>query len=71
MVRERAGSTSQIEYIPYDKAYGEDFEETYRRKPNLEKLFRLTHFKHAWTLEATLDDLIESERRTASEKIEV
>jgi len=58
MVKERAGSDSQIEYVPYDKAYGDYFEETYRRRPNLEKLYRLTNFKHQWTLEDTLDDLI-------------
>jgi len=71
MVKKRARSDSPIEYVPYDKAYGEHFEETYRRKPNLEKLSRLTHFKHAWTLEDTLDDLIERERRSASETAEV
>jgi UDP-glucose 4-epimerase len=58
MVKKRAGSDSPIEYIPYDKAYGDYFEETYRRRPNLEKLYRLTNFKHKWTLEDTLDDLI-------------
>lgn len=62
MVRERAGSASPLEHIPYEKAYGKDFEDVARRCPDLEKLRRLTAFQHRWTLEQTLDDLLAKAR---------
>ncbi len=64
LVKERAGSDSPIRHVPQAEAYGRKFEETYHRRPSLEKLFRLTGFKHKWTLEQTLDVLIEIERRS-------
>lgn len=57
-IRERAGSTSPIEYVPYLKAYGEGFEDLPHRRPMLEKLRRLTRFQPRWSLENTVDDLI-------------
>jgi len=71
MVKDIADSDSQIKYIPYHEAYVEQFEDTYIRKPNLEKFFRLTGYKHEWTLEKTLEDLIERERRSASKEKEM
>jgi UDP-glucose 4-epimerase len=65
LVRARACSKSQIRYIPYKEAYGEEFEEVLFRKPSLEKFFRLTGFEHQWRLEDTLDELIEAERKSA------
>ena len=58
LIRERAGSTSPIVYVPYEEAYGEEFQEVYRRKPLLDKLYSLTNFKPRWKLEETIDDLI-------------
>ena len=58
MVRERAGSSSRIEFVTYRDAYGDGNVETYRRKPDLSKLFKLTSYKHKWRLEDTVDDLI-------------
>ena len=58
LVKERAGSTSQIIYIPYEEAYGEGFEDIQKRKPSLEKFYELTHYNHKWKLEDTIDDLI-------------
>ncbi len=63
LIRERAGSKSPIEHIPYKEAYGEEFEEVYRRTPSLEKFYSLTKYVHAWRLEDTVDDLIESARK--------
>lgn len=62
MVRNRTGSSSSIEFMPQEYAYGESFQETLRRRPNLEKLRRLTGFEYQWTLERTLDDLIATEK---------
>jgi len=58
LVRERAESQSEIVFIPYREAYGEDFEDITHRRPCLDKLFELTSFQHRWTLTATIDDLI-------------
>jgi UDP-glucose 4-epimerase len=68
LVKERAGSTSQIVYIPYVEAYGEGFEDIKHRKPSLEKLFSLTNFKHKWELEDTIDDLIARARTLQLQK---
>jgi UDP-glucose 4-epimerase len=44
-VKERINSTSSIEYVPYDKAYEQGFEDMMRRVPSVEKLFALTGFR--------------------------
>lgn len=69
MVKARTGSASPIQYISYREAYGEDYDDIQRRRPNLEKMFRLTQLKHEWTLEKTLDYLIESARNPLIKKI--
>lgn len=68
LVKKRAGSSSPIRLIPHNEAYSEDFQETARRRPDLERFNRLSGFKHAWTLEQTLDDLIARERAKQSRK---
>jgi UDP-glucose 4-epimerase len=44
-VKERTGSSSPIEYVPYDKAYEPGFEDMMRRVPSVEKLQALTGFR--------------------------
>ena len=44
-VKERTGSSSSIEYVPYDKAYEPGFEDMMRRVPSVEKLQALTGFR--------------------------
>jgi UDP-glucose 4-epimerase len=63
LVIERAGSKSGIEDVPLRMAYGEDFEDIRRRRPNLSRLRELTGFEHRFTLEQTIDDLIVAERQ--------
>jgi UDP-glucose 4-epimerase len=58
MICERAGSKSKLVFIPYGEAYGENFTDISRRRPCLEKLTKLTGFKHRWELAGTIDDLI-------------
>lgn len=65
-IRELAGSHSEISFTPHKEAYAEDFQETVRRRPCLDKFNRLTGFKHQWSLDNTLLDLISSERARAS-----
>lgn len=67
LIRQRAGSNSEIRFIPHKEAYGgEVFEEIARRRPDLTKFNRLTGFKHQWTLERSMDDLIARARAERS-----
>ncbi len=63
LVIERAGSESSIKDVPLHEAYGEDFEDIRRRRPNLGRLRKLTGFNHRFTLEQTIDDLVAAERQ--------
>jgi len=58
LVKERAKSSSKIDFISYNKAYGVEFEDIQRRRPDLSLLKELTGFQSKWVLEATLDNLI-------------
>lgn len=58
LVKTLAASASPITYVPYREAYGEDFEDTPRRRPALDKLYRLVDCQPRWTLEDTLTDLM-------------
>ena len=62
LVKDLAHSASPIVYVPYREAYGEGNVETYRRKPDLGKLLAHTAYRHQWSLEATVRDLIEREK---------
>lgn len=48
------GSRSEIEFVPYDQAYGEGFAEIDRRVPDNSKVIRLTGHRPAVTLEEML-----------------
>jgi UDP-glucose 4-epimerase len=61
-VIEMTGSSSEIEYIPYEDAYAPGFEDMQRRVPSIEKISRLIGFKPRYTLEDTLRRVIEYER---------
>jgi UDP-glucose 4-epimerase len=54
-VKERTGSSSKIEYIPYDQAYEPGFEDMFRRVPRLEKLELLTSFRPRTPLTEIVD----------------
>jgi UDP-glucose 4-epimerase len=58
LVIQRAGSRSVIKDVPLREAYGEDFEDIRRRRPDLARLRALTGFQHRYTLEQTIDDLV-------------
>jgi UDP-glucose 4-epimerase len=45
LIKNRVGSSSAIEYIPYEAAYDAGFEDMFRRKPCLELLETLTGFR--------------------------
>jgi len=54
-VRERTGSSSPIEYVPYDRAYEHGFEDMMRRVPCVEKLQALTGFRPQTSLNEIID----------------
>jgi UDP-glucose 4-epimerase len=63
LVRARAGSKSAVEYVPYAQAYGRPFEQVHQRRPDLTRLHALIDLRPQWTLEATIDDLVQSRRQ--------
>jgi len=65
LIRSKAKSNSEIKHLSYREAYGEEFTDIKQRRPDLTKLYKLTDFKHQWTLEATIDDLIKNYQPTA------
>ena len=54
-VKERTGSSSAIEYIPYDRAYEPGFEDMMRRVPCVDKLTTLTGFRAQTSLNEIID----------------
>jgi UDP-glucose 4-epimerase len=54
-VKQRTGSSSPIEYIPYDQAYEPGFEDMMRRVPAVEKLEGLTGFRPRTPLSEIID----------------
>ncbi len=58
LIKKLASSDSLIEHISYKEAYGEDFEDTMFRRPDLTKILGLTDYEYKWNLAATLTDLI-------------
>ena len=62
LIRERTGSGSPIELIPYEEAYAKGFEDMRRRVPDTSKLHALTGWRATRTLEDILDDVIAESR---------
>ncbi len=58
MVKEMTGSSSPIEYLPYEKAFGPGFEDMKRRCPEISKLKELTGFEPSRDLRSILESVI-------------
>lgn len=58
MVKQRTGSASPIEFVPYDQAYEPGFEDMFRRVPCLDKLERLTGFRPRTKLPEIIDRVV-------------
>jgi UDP-glucose 4-epimerase len=54
-VKERTRSSSDIDYIPYDRAYEPGFEDMMRRVPSVDKLEALTGFRPSTSLDEIID----------------
>ncbi len=55
LVKQRTGSSSAIEFVPYDRAYEPGFEDMMRRVPSIEKLHALTGFRPQTSLSEIID----------------
>ncbi len=55
----KTGSSSTVQLIPYDKAFGKDFEDMQRRVPSTEKLERVTGFAPDKSLDFILTKVID------------
>ena len=58
MVKEMAGSTSEIEYIPYERAFGPGYEDMMRRCPDIQKIKALIGFEPKIDLRAIIQSVI-------------
>ena len=58
-VKEMANSNSEIEFIPYEKAYGPGFEDMERRCPNIDKIKDLIGYNPSKNLTAIIQSVID------------
>jgi UDP-glucose 4-epimerase len=59
IVKSRTGSASPIEFVPYDKAYEEGFEDMPRRVPDLSKIRELVGYEPKVQLDEIITKVIE------------
>ena len=59
MVKAATGSSSTIEFVPYDKAYEAGFEDMPRRVPDLTKVHKLTGYEPKVQLDEIISKVIE------------
>jgi len=62
LVRDAAGSRSEIVLVPYAEAYAEGFEDMLRRVPDLTKLERTIGFRPRIPLATIIDDVVADQR---------
>ena len=63
LVKAEAASDSSIEYVPYEKAYAEGFEDMERRVPDPSKLEKFTGFRPRTPLSEIIEDVVADQRR--------
>jgi UDP-glucose 4-epimerase len=57
-IKKAANSKSQIVFLPYERVYGEGFEDMRRRVPNISKIKRLIGYKPTFRLDDIIEDVI-------------
>ncbi len=62
LVREAAGSQSEIRLVPYSEAYAEGFEDMQRRVPDVRKLERTIAYRPRTLLTQTIRDVVDDQR---------
>ena len=63
IIRGKVNKDLDIKHVPYKEAYGQEYKDIQRRRPNLERLMSFIEFKFKWTLDETLDYLIDHARQ--------
>ena len=63
---ELTGSSSEVQFIPYEEAYGEGFEDMRRRVPSLEKARGLIGYRPTRTLDDIINDVAQEFRNEAA-----
>ena len=58
-VKEMTGSPSEIDFVPYEKAYGPGFEDMERRCPNISKLKETIGFEPSYDLVGIIQSVID------------
>lgn len=66
LVIARTGSSSAIEFVPYDQAYAKGFEDMRRRMPDTAAITALTGWRPELSLEQVIDDVAASLRRVSA-----
>ena len=61
LVKEITGSSSLIQHVPYEQAYGPGFEDMPRRVPCLDKLERLVQYRPSTPIEAVIRRMVDYE----------
>ena len=61
-VKERVGSSSEVQLIPYQDAYGGGFEDMERRQPDIAKIQRIVGWQPARSLDVIIDEAIANHR---------
>lgn len=67
-VIEASGTASTIKLVPYAEAYGEGFEELWRRRPDTAALQELVGWRTTRGIDEAIDDVIAYERHRAAAK---
>lgn len=62
-VIEMTGSASRIEYISYERAYGQQFDDLPRRVPDLRRIHQAIGFAPRWSLDQIIRSVIEDHVR--------
>jgi UDP-glucose 4-epimerase len=60
---QRAGSSSELVFVPYDKAYGDGYEDMRHREPCLKKVNAAIGYEAKVSLDEILDAVIEEQRK--------
>src|SRR3989339_70534 len=63
-VQKKTKTSSKIQFLNYKEAYGVDFVDIARRRPNMDKFTTLTGFTPGWSLDQTLEEIIEHYKLT-------
>lgn len=66
LIQKMTQSRSEIEFVPYDKAYESGFEDMRRRVPDISKIKQLVGYEPAHGIEDILRDIIEHQRRAVA-----